>query len=206
MNKDLVQHIEANIFPLYDQVDPAHDIRHIQMVIENSLRIAKHYDVDEDMVYCIACYHDAGIRHGRENHEKTSAEVLRNDVALKRFFSDEQIRLMAEAVEDHRASSNHEPRSIYGRIVAEADRDIDPERIIRRSVDYALAHHPGASKEEIRSIALFHLEDKYGRQGYLKLYLHDERNEAGLETLRMMIETQEAASRVDQLLNINSAR
>ena len=42
-----------------------------------------------------------------------------------------------DAIEDHRASSNHEPRTIYGRIVSTADRTIiDIDNTIRRSYSY----------------------------------------------------------------------
>jgi uncharacterized protein len=41
---------------------------------------------------------------------------------------------MKEAVEDHRASSSRQPRSIYGKIVAEADRDIDTHEIFLRAI------------------------------------------------------------------------
>lgn len=184
MNAALRDYIQSHILPLYEGVDPAHGLSHIQKVTENSMRLAAMYPVDEDMVFCVASYHDVGIRHGRENHEKTSADFLRRDANLTQFFSPEQIEEMAKAVEDHRASSDHEPRSIYGRIIAEADRDIEPARIIERCITFSMSHNPDASEEEIIAIALDHLKDKYGSNGYLKLYLHDPRNEEGLATLR----------------------
>ena len=55
---------------------------------------------------------------------------------------------MKEAVEDHRASASHAPRSIYGKIVAEADRDLEPEHVFRRTIEYGLDHYPKKSKEE----------------------------------------------------------
>lgn len=200
IDNELVEYVEKNVFPQYEGVDPAHDLRHIQTVIDNSLRIAATLDVDMNMVFAIAAYHDVGIRHGRENHEITSAKYLEEDKNLLRFFDEVQIHTMKEAVEDHRASSKHEPRSIYGRIIAEADRDIEPRRIISRSVEFALAHHPGASQEELVSIVMGHLNEKYGRNGYLKLFLHDPRNEEGLESLRKSMEDAGAETLVRELL------
>ncbi|MBQ7242605.1 MAG: HD domain-containing protein [Bacilli bacterium] len=192
MNKELERYIEEQVLPCYEGVDPAHGLSHIRTVMENSLRIAGALDVDLDMVYCIAAYHDIGIRFGRDDHEKTSAKWMREDEKLLKFFSAEQIQTMAEAVEDHRASSKSSPRTIYGAIVAEADRDLNPARVLRRCVDFALAHHPLASNEEIVEISSSHLKDKYGPNGYLKLFLHDPINEDGLATLRAWIQNGEA--------------
>ena len=55
---------------------------------------------------------------------------------------------MKEAVEDLRASSSRQPRSIYGKIVAEADRDIDVHEIFLRAIEYGEENYPGKGKEE----------------------------------------------------------
>ena len=181
---ELKDYIENEVLPCYEGVDPAHGIDHIRIVTSNALEIAKHYEVDIEMVYAIASYHDIGIRYGREDHELTSGKWLYEDQRLRGFFDKGQILVMKEAVEDHRASSKHEPRTIYGAIIAEADRDLTPMRIIERCVDHTIAHNKGANEEECIAISLAHLQDKYGHNGYLKLYLHDPRNEEGLATLR----------------------
>lgn len=49
---------------------------------------------------------------------------------------------MVEAVEDYRAHNSQKPRSEYGQIVAEANRFIEPETIIRRAIQYGLANYP----------------------------------------------------------------
>lgn len=183
-NKELRNYIEANVFPCYQGVDPAHGEEHVRTVINNALELASGYDVDLNMVYAIACYHDIGIRYGRDDHEMTSARWLLSDAGLDSFFSKEQKAIMAEAIEDHRASSKREPRSIYGRIIAEADRDIEPMRILRRSLQFARARNPQSSDEEVVQISYAHIQEKYGVGGYLKLYLPESRNQAGLDTLR----------------------
>lgn len=180
----LRDYVEREVLPCYAGVDAAHDEKHIRTVTSNALSLAKNLPVDRNMVYVIASYHDIGIRYGRADHEITSARWLRGDAYLLRFFDAEQIDVMAKAIEDHRASSGHAPRSIYGCIIAEADRDIDPIRVVRRSLQFALANHPGAAKEEIVSISAKHIAEKYGEGGYLKLYLNDPRNQKGLDTIR----------------------
>lgn len=81
-------------------------------------------DINYDMVYVIAAYHDLGHHIDADNHEKVSAELLLEDNQLKEFFTIEQTQTMADAVYDHRASLEGEPRSIYGKIVSSADRKL----------------------------------------------------------------------------------
>lgn len=111
-------------------------VRHINgimdMVIEQSIAIARSLDVDINMVYAIAAYHDTGLTVDRKTHHLVSDKIVREDMWLWDWFREEQIETMAQACEDHRASSHHEPRSIYGKIVAEADRFIDSDTIILR--------------------------------------------------------------------------
>lgn len=201
VRSDLVHYVESSILPRYRDFDRAHNETHIRRVIENSLRLAATREVDIDMVYAIAAFHDLGLPQGRETHHLTSATIAREDAYLNTLFSEEQIATIAEAIEDHRASSDHEPRSIYGCIIAEADRDIDPQTILRRCLDHALAHHERSSEEEIVAICLRHLHEKYAEGGYLRLYLDDSPNRQGLETLRRMIGNGEAEQILQSMYN-----
>ena len=99
---------------------------------------------------------------------------------------------MAQAVEDHRASAHHAPRSIYGRIVAEADRNIDIDVIITRTLQYGLAHYPQLNREEHILRALDHLHEKYSRNGYLKLWIPGSKNERELHRLWDLIDDKTA--------------
>ena len=147
INNSLIQYIEQEILPRYEHYDAAHQRDHIDAVILRSLELAKHYDVNVDMVYAIAAYHDTGICEGRETHHLVSGRIIREDERLHDWFDEQQIETMAQAAEDHRASSTHEPRSIYGKIVAEADRLIVPETVIKRTIQYGLDHYPDYDKE-----------------------------------------------------------
>lgn len=183
----LREYIESEIIPRYDHFDAAHQRNHALTVISNSLYLASHYDVDINMVIAIAAYHDTGLVAGRERHHIVSGEIMKNDTKLRRWFSESQIAIMAEACEDHRASSGNEPRNIYGKIVAEADRDVEPMRIVRRTVEFGLSNYPQLDKEEQWQRTLAHLEEKYGEHGYLKLYLPESPNAAKLSELRLLI-------------------
>ena len=183
----LQAYIEAAILPLYKEFDPARRTGHALQVIIESLKLSKHYDVDERMVYAIAAYHDIGLCEGRERHHLVSGRMLRADERLHEWFTDEEIETMAQAVEDHRASLDHAPRSIYGRIVAEADRLIDPMTVLLRTVQYGLSHYPELSKEQHYQRYCEHLQEKYAEGGYLKLWIPESENAAQLKALRGVI-------------------
>ncbi len=188
VNQELANYIECFIIPLYDHFDKAHQRDHVRMVIKQSLELAATLEVDINMVYAIAAYHDVGLCEGRERHHIVSAQMLLADDELRKWFSEAQLQTMAEAVEDHRASSDHAPRSLYGRIVAEADRFIDPDTIIRRTVQFGLEHYPELDKNAHYERTLQHLHEKYGRNGYLHLWFDNSSNAERLERLRQMME------------------
>lgn len=190
VNDSIKKYIESAILPRYDSFDAAHRRDHVSMVIKQSLEIAEHLDVNPDIVYVIAAYHDTGLCEGREHHHEVSAKIIKADENLKKWFTEEQIQTMADAAEDHRASAKNEPRTIYGRIVAEADRFIDPETIVRRTIQYGLDHYPELSKEQQYERMMQHLNEKYGRNGYLKLWFPESPNTARLERLRQMIDNE----------------
>lgn len=187
LSAELINHIESEILPRYEAFDKAHDRRHALMVMSNSLRLAQHYDVDMQMVYTIAAYHDLGLEAGREQHHTASARIVREDKRLKKFFTSEQIEIMADAVEDHRASGSKPPRTIYGKIVAEADRIIDSHTIMSRTIQYGLANYPALTQEEHIERAVAHIKEKYGEGGYLKLWIPQSDNAARLQEFRTLI-------------------
>lgn len=191
IREDLRRYIEQEILPLYDAFDRGHRRDHAHQVIERSAQLAEAFDVDAEMVYAIAAYHDTGLRFGRENHHSDSARIVLADGKLRRWFTEEQIVTIAQAAEDHRASAARAPRSIYGRIVAEADRLIIPELIIRRTVQYSLANFPALDREGHWLRSQEHLHEKYDEGGYLRLWIEGSDNAERLERLREIIADKE---------------
>lgn len=185
--KALIQYIETEIIPRYEYFDKAHQLSHVQTVIKESLSIAEHFDVNKNMVYAISAYHDTGLSRDRVTHHLLSGEILTADTTLRQWFNEEEIEIMKEAVEDHRASIDHEPRSIYGKIVAEADRVIDSEITLRRTVQYGLKHYSEATEEWHYQRFYKHLMEKYAPGGYLKLWLPQSRNAKQLKILQAII-------------------
>ena len=170
---DLMEFIERNILPRYTEFDKAHSMQHVTGVIRRSLEIARKTGADLNMTYTVAAYHDLGLSGPRAIHHLTSGKILAADVRLKRWFSAEQIRIMKEAVEDHRASASHTPRSLYGKIVAEADRDLDPMTVFRRTIQYGLSNYPES--------------DKYSEHGYIRLWMPHSPNKSKLKEIRQLI-------------------
>ncbi|MGX8690757.1 MAG: HD domain-containing protein [Bacteroidaceae bacterium] len=187
MNKSLVEFIEEKIIPMYDRFDAGHGREHVRAVVKEALRLAGFYDVDADMVYAAAAYHDTGLIVDRKTHHLESGRIIREDRGLRRWFSEQEIEVIAQAAEDHRASSDHEPRSIYGKIIAEADRQIVPESIILRTVQYGLKHYPELDIEGHWLRTCEHMAEKYDEGGYLKLWIPESRNAEGLVRLREII-------------------
>ena len=187
MRPSLKRYIEQEILPRYDHFDSAHRRDHAEQVMRESLRLAALHGACEELAYTIAAYHDTGLVAGRELHHIHSGEIIRADQRLREWFTEEEIALMAEAAEDHRASSDHAPRTIYGQIVAEADRTIEPMTILRRTVQYGLTHYPTLTCEEHYNRFLGHLLEKYAEGGYLRLWIADPEKEQRLGELRALI-------------------
>ena len=217
VSRSLQQYVTENILPRYDSYDKAHSRRHIQSVIEQSMEIfrklsagqmdgGRRYDLNPDMVYAIAAYHDIGICEGRESHHLVSGRMLEADTALCRWFSPEQIHVMREAVEDHRSSNKSWPRSIYGRIVSEADKAIDFDTVFSRAILYARANCPEMTDEEIFRKSYGHLLDKYGDGGYMRLQFPDSPNAVRLADLREKLRDEELMRREFPLFEVHPLR
>lgn len=184
---DLVEFVETQILPQYAAFDKAHNLSHVNKVIRSSLELARHMGADLNMAYAIAAYHDLGLSGPRAVHHITSGKILAADARLKRWFSPEQLKLMREAVEDHRASASRAPRSVYGKIVAEADRDIQPEVVIRRTIQFGLANYPQLDREGHWRRFMQHMDEKYSTNGYIRLWIQGSENERRLNELRALI-------------------
>lgn len=203
MKTGLEKYIYEEIVPRYGEFDEAHKEDHALTVISQALRLLEGKEawlmaqiepdtiwstkVERDILLAAAACHDLGLVNGRENHHTDSGKIIRTDQRLSEWFNHTQIELIAQAAEDHRASGKSAPRSIYGMLVAEADRVIDPETIIRRTVQFGFKHYPDMDRNGHISRAVEHLKEKYGRGGYLKLWIPWSDNAARLGALQDMI-------------------
>ncbi len=205
IDEEIIQYITNKIFPLYSRNEEGHGIEHIKTVIKRSLELAKNYDADLDIVYTIASYHDIGHYIDRKTHEIISAEMFMKDENMKKWFTDEERKIIKEAIEDHRASSNREPRSIYGKIISTADRAIiNIDNVIRRTYSYGLKNFPEFTEEEQIEEIYRHLTEKYGECGYAKIYLEDKEFERSIQNLRKALSNKiEFIDRVKKVIKQN---
>lgn len=187
VNLDLMTFIESQILPRYQHFDAAHRSEHVLHVIKESLALARKLGADADMCYTIAAYHDLGLEGPRAIHHITSGKILLADKRLGKWFSPAQIKIMKEAVEDHRASAAKAPRSMYGKIVAEADRELEAETVMRRTIQYGLDNYPELDTEGQYKRFVEHLESKYSQAGYIKLWIPGSDNEKRIIKLRNII-------------------
>lgn len=190
--EEISDFIEREIIPRYDNFDAGHGRDHARTVMSQALQLSQHYpDVDKCMLLVAAAYHDLGLAFGREQHHTHSATMIREDMRLRRWFDEDEINTIAQAAEDHRASSGHEPRSTYGRIVAEADRIIDGETIVRRALQYGMSHEPGLDREGQYRRLMEHMREKYDYGGYLRLWIPYGDNARHLEAFRQTLHDEE---------------
>ena len=203
INPTLEKYIFEEIVPRYASFDAAHKEDHALTVITQALELLDGRDgwvaeqaavepfwltaVDRAMLLTAAACHDLGLVNGRERHHLDSGIIIRADQRLREWFTEEQIEVIAQAAEDHRASGKGAPRSIYGMLIAEADRVIDRETIIRRTIQFGLKHYPDLCREGQLQRAKEHLVDKYGRGGYLRLWIPWSSNAARLNALQDLI-------------------
>lgn len=188
INNELKEYIKKYIFPEYSKNEQAHNIEHIKYVINRSFKFADTVpNINYNIVYTIAAYHDIGHHINSKKHELISGEIMSRDENLKKFFSDEELKIIKEAIEDHRASSNHEPRSIYGKIVSTADRNNTVEDCLRRSYTYGRKLEPDSTDEELFERAYEHLNMKFGENGYAKFFFKDEEYENFLKEIRELL-------------------
>lgn len=189
INKELKQYIENNIFPEYNKNEIGHGINHIKYVIDRSFQLVKenNLDVNLDMVYVIASYHDIGHHIDSKRHEIISAEIMSKDKNLEKFFNKEELQIIKEAIEDHRASSDHDPRTIYGKIVSSADRNNTIEDCLERTYTYGKKLNPDATDEELYERSYDVLVNKFGVNGYAKFYFKDQVYEKFLKDIRELL-------------------
>ena len=203
INTELEKYIYEEVVPRYREFDDAHKEDHALTVIAQAMHLLEGKDrwvasqeckdplwltsVDRNMLLAATACHDLGLVNGRDNHHMDSGVIIRSDSRLAQWFTSEQIETIAQAAEDHRASGKGAPRSIYGMIVAEADRVIDGETIIRRTIQFGFKHYPDLDREGHIARAIAHLHEKYGRGGYLRLWIPWSENAVRLNALQDLI-------------------
>ena len=187
---ELIKYIEQIVNYHYNLNDKGHGVEHAKYVINRSFEFAYQVEsINLEMVYVIAAYHDVAHHIDAKNHETISAKMLMEDKKLKDFFTDEQIKIMSEAVEDHRSSMETEPRSIYGKIVSSADRNTSVEVTLKRCYSYNRRHFSELKESEIIEECRKFLLKKFGINGYArsKMFFDDKEYKKYLDDISFKI-------------------
>ncbi|MGN6715273.1 HD domain-containing protein [Anaerocolumna jejuensis] len=200
---ELQEYINSNIIPIYKNFDLSHNVSHALEVIDASIKLGKQNNVDLNMMFCIAAYHDVGMLVNRNEHEKYSKEYLLADKKLTKWFMDEQIKIMAEAVEDHRASSRKKPRSIYGLIVSDSDRSADLDSIMIKTYNYFRHSYPNDDFESHFEKAYAWIVDKDGKDGYMQIFIDQEKIDKLTEIKKLVMDKEYIKERYIKVNNIN---
>ena len=101
--------------------DCEHDMNHMYDVVEYVKSILENLNENIDVEVCIigAYWHDVGRINGKEGHEKTSAEMLKNEM-IKRHYEKDFIDKCVSAIEFHKWNMN--PKTIEGLVLQDADK------------------------------------------------------------------------------------
>ncbi len=105
--------------------DPAHDFEHTIRVYKNAQKLAKKEKADVKLVLAAALLHDVVSFPKSDHRSKTSStkSALEAQKMLKRYdYSNNEIKIVSEAIRDHSFSKGMVPRTIEGRVLQDADR------------------------------------------------------------------------------------
>lgn len=201
LNQELKKYIEDKILTMYDDNIGGHGIEHINSVISRSFELVDEFnlEIDLNMVYTIAAFHDIGYKTNPDEHEEVSSNMFRNNPDMKKFFNKDQINIIADAIIDHRASLEYEARSIYGKIVSSADREISVENMLKRSILFQSDKHKNENPTIMQIIDYSYnkLSSKYGKGGYAKMYFQDKKYTDYLNRMQEILEDKDKFIQVE---------
>lgn len=193
VDKNLKEYIRLNIFGEYAVNDQAHGIVHIMEVIRRCFALNDTFklNLDKNMIYAIAAYHDLGKHENHEIHEKIAASKFYSDENMKKFFSDDERLVMKEAIEDHRSSASDNPRSVYGKLISSADRNTTIDMVFIRSFFVAQERMPEDNIEEYLDYTIKRLSKRYSEENPENMFYEDQTYQEFLKDMRAILKSEE---------------
>lgn len=190
-----INYVEEKVLPLYDTNIGGHGRDHILTVIMRSFEIKKEFKLKlkDKLILIIAAYHDIGYKKDPDNHEQVSSEMFLADKEIQKFLETDEIKIVAEAIVDHRASLEYEARSEYGKLVSSADRETSVENMLKRSFLYQADKHAAENPtiEQIIEYSFKKLTKKFGKDGYAKMYFPDKKYTDYLKEMQELLDNKE---------------
>lgn len=193
VDKNLIEYIKLNIFASYAVNDQAHGIVHIMEVIRRSFALNATFklNLNKNMIYAIAAYHDLGKHENHEIHEKIAGAKFYSDENMKRFFTDEERLIIKEAIEDHRSSKEDNPRSVYGKLISSADRNTSIDMVFIRSFFVAQERMPEDNIEQYLDYTIKRLSKRYSEDNPENMFYEDQTYQEFLKDMRNILTHEE---------------
>jgi len=162
----MIKKIRDMVLSYYKKNDGAHQIEHADEVYQNFLDIDKKLNTkfNKDMMIVIAYCHDmfSTIEYRKIHEIKASEWVLENKELFN--FNEDEIKIVACAIREHRASYKGEFCSMYSKCMNAADKGVLLlNDTLKRSYKY---HLDRGDKEYAIKEVFDHMKDKFGSTGY----------------------------------------
>jgi uncharacterized protein len=116
--------IKNEVIKIMDN-DPAHDFEHVMRVYNNAQKITKKEKANRKLVLSAALLHDIVSYPKSSKRSKLSSveSAKKSKLILKKYsFTEEEIKIISDAIADHSFSQNKIPRTLEGKILQDADR------------------------------------------------------------------------------------
>ncbi len=120
----VLDQIKKHVITIMDN-DPAHDFEHVMRVYSNAQKIAKKEKANQKLVLSAALLHDIVSYPKSSKRSKFSSidSAKKSKTILKTYgFSEKEITIVSDAIEDHSFSQNKIPETLEGKILQDADR------------------------------------------------------------------------------------
>lgn len=189
VDSKLRSYVEENVFPLWDENDKGHGPIHRTEVIRRifALNETFHLNLNPNMLFAIASYHDVGKYIDHKRHHLIAAEKFMEDEGMRQFFTDDERKVIREAIEDHRSSKEDEPRSVYGKLISSADRNTTIEMVFIRSFFVAKDRMPDMNINEYLDYTVERLRKRYGEENPENMFFEDEVYQVFLKDMRSLL-------------------
>ena len=116
--------IKNEVIDIIDN-DPAHDFEHVMRVYNNAKKIVKKEKANQKLVLSAVLLHDIVSYPKSSKRSKFSSidSAKKSKIILKKYgFSEKEIIIVSDAIEDHSFSQNKTPETLEGKILQDADR------------------------------------------------------------------------------------
>jgi len=202
VDNKLKKYIEEKILPEYELNDGGHNSEHIKYVLKRAFELGNEDEINYDILYTCVCFHDIACHIDRDNHEVLSAKRAYEDNFLNGFFNAIEMKIIREAIEDHRASLEYIPRNIYGKILSSADRKVEVKQYLLASISYEKKKNPEIDKNESVERSYQFAIKKFGKNGYAvnKSYVEDLKYKKYLEDIQYLINNKESFIKLADLI------